>query len=515
MLEYCKIDTRWRTRPGAGEIRAARRDFKYVRPSGRHPPSRRPTTTLEDRLHARVSERQAELETAAGGEGDEHVLTDVSFDRFELHPTIVEGLQAAGFDRCTPIQADTLPLALNGRDVAGQARTGTGKTAAFLLAIFNNLLADESPETAGHHPRSIVIAPTRELAIQIHRDAELLGGPTGLKFALAYGGVDYQKQRDRLASGVDVLIGTPGRIIDYYKQKVFNLKHIRIAVLDEADRMFDLGFISDIRYLFRAMPPVDRRQCLMFSATFPLKVTELAYEHMNDATTIRMNEDHKTTERVGQAVYYPANAEKLPLLVKLLREMDDGHVMVFVNTRRAADLVDRSLRANGFDSAMLAGSVPQKKRQRLLSQFHSGELAILVATDVAARGLHIPDVSHVINFDLPQDAADYVHRIGRTARLGATGEAISFACEDYAFHLPEIEEYIDRSLEVLSHSPEQLPKIERPLKPKKKAGAGGGSQGGGKGGGSGRGRKRGGRRRGASRGGRGGADKGDGGGSTG
>jgi ATP-dependent RNA helicase RhlB len=447
-----------------------------------------------------VSERQADLESTRTDGSEEHVLSDVTFDRFDLHPDIVKGLRAAGFERCTPIQADTLPLALAGKDVAGQARTGTGKTAAFLLAIFNNLLADESPESARHHPRAIVIAPTRELAIQIHRDAELLGGPTGLAFGLAYGGVDYQKQRDRLASGVDVLIGTPGRVIDYFKQNVFNLKHIRIAVLDEADRMFDLGFISDIRYLFRAMPPVDRRQCLMFSATFPLKVTELAYEHMNDATTIRMNEDHKTTERVGQAVYYPSNAEKLPLLIKLLRAMDDSHVMVFVNTRRAADLVDRSLRANGFDSAMLAGSVPQKKRQRLLSQFHSGDLAILVATDVAARGLHIPDVSHVINFDLPQDAADYVHRIGRTARLGATGEAISFACEDYAFHLPEIEEYIDRGLEVLSHSPDDLPDIERPLKPKKKTGGRGGPNAGG---GDGRRRKRSGRRRGGGRGGSG------------
>ena len=425
-------------------------------------------------------------------DGGERVLSDVGFDHFELQPRIVEGLREAGFDRCTPIQADTLPIALDGKDVAGQARTGTGKTAAFLLAIFNNLLADETPESAGHHPRAIVIAPTRELAIQIHRDAELLGGPTGLKFALAYGGVDYQKQRERLEQGADVLIGTPGRVIDYYKQRVFNLKHIRIAVLDEADRMFDLGFISDIRYLFRAMPPVDRRQCLMFSATFPLKVTELAYEHMNDATTIRMDEDHKTTERVHQVVYYPSNAEKLPLLIKLLREMDDGHVMVFVNTRRAADRVDRSLRANGFDSAMLAGSVAQKKRQRLLQKFHAGDLPILVATDVAARGLHIPDVSHVINFDLPQDAADYVHRIGRTARLGASGEAISFACEDYAFHLPEIEEYIDCSLELVQHDPGALPSIERPLKPKKKDA--GGPRGGGKKGGGRGGRRRGGRR---------------------
>ena len=437
-----------------------------------------------------LSETDTDTDTrthAASREAADRVLSDVSFDDFELPEAIRAGLRDAGFERCTPIQADTLPLALAGEDVAGQARTGTGKTAAFLLAIFKKLLHDPDPGSAGHNPRSIVIAPTRELAIQIHRDAELLGKHTGLDFALAYGGVDYQKQRDRLAEGVDVLIGTPGRIIDYFKQNVFNLKHIRIAVLDEADRMFDLGFISDIRYLFRAMPPVDQRQCLMFSATFPLKVTELAYEHMNDATTIRMDEDHKTTERVRQVVYYPANAEKLPLLIKLLREMDDGHVIIFVNTRRAADRVDRMLRGNGFDSAMLAGSVPQKKRQKLLARFHSGELPILVATDVAARGLHIPDVSHVINFDLPQDAADYVHRIGRTARLGATGEAISFACEDYAFHLPEIEEYIDRSLELVNHDAGELPRLEPARPPSKKQGPGGSKKG--------RGRSRGGRRR--------------------
>ncbi|MCA1780566.1 MAG: DEAD/DEAH box helicase [Xanthomonadaceae bacterium] len=287
-----------------------------------------------------------------------------------------------------------------------------------------------------------------------------------------------------------MLIGTPGRIIDFFKQRVFSLKHIRVAVLDEADRMFDLGFIGDIRYLFRAMPPADQRQCLMFSATFPFKVTELAYEHMNDAETIRIDDDHKTTDRVRQTVYYPSNAEKLPLLVKLIRAMDDGHVIVFVNTRRAADLVERTLRGNDFDAAMLAGSVPQKKRQRLLEKFHAGELRILVATDVAARGLHIPDVSHVINFDLPQDAADYVHRIGRTARLGATGEAISFACEDYAFHLPEIETYIDQTIELESHDAAELPKLERAKppqsKPQDRPGGRSGRRSGGGGSGSGR-----------------------------
>jgi len=260
---------------------------------------------------------------------------------------------------------------------------------------------------------------------------------------------------------------------------VFGLKQIQVAVLDEADRMFDLGFIGDIRYLFRAMPPPTRRQTLMFSATFPFKVTELAYEHMNDAITIRIDDDHKTTDRVRQVVYYPSNREKLPLLVQLLRERPDGHVIIFVNTRRAADRVDRMLRGNGFDCAMLAGSVPQKKRQRLLERFHAGELPILVATDVAARGLHIPDVSHVINFDLPQDAADYVHRIGRTARLGAKGDAISFACEDYAFYLPEIETYIGKSIELENHSPEDLPSLQSAVAPSKEAGAPGGRRGGG------------------------------------
>ena len=419
--------------------------------------------------------------------GNEQVLTDIRFETFDLDERIMRGLADAGFSKCTPIQANTLPLALTGKDVAGQARTGTGKTAAFLLAIFRRLLSAES-KGPGPNPRAICIAPTRELAIQIHRDAELLGKHTGLRTLLAYGGVDYVKQRDEIADGVDILIGTPGRLIDYLKQDIYNLRNIEVAVLDEADRMFDLGFINDIRFLFRRMPPVDKRQTLMFSATFPLKVTELAYEHMNDAETIRVEEEQMTTERVTQVVYYPSNREKLPLLVELLRAMNDSHVMVFANTRHAVDKVSRTLKANGFNAAMLAGNVPQTKRQKLLKRFHDGDIDVLVATDVAARGLHIPDVSHVVNFDLPQDAADYVHRIGRTARLGATGDAISFACEDYAFYLPEIEQYIDLQLPVIQHDPDQLPRLDRP--PPRKKSAGGRSGGGRGGGGRGRGRRR-------------------------
>jgi len=411
----------------------------------------------------------------------QRVLTDTRFDTFQLDDRIQRGLAEAGFEFCTPIQDRTLPLALVGRDVAGQARTGTGKTAAFLLTIFHKLLSSDSPEQRGPNPRAIVVAPTRELAIQIHRDAEQLGRFTGLRSILTYGGVDYGKQRDQIAAGVDLLIGTPGRLIDYLRQGVYNLRHIEVAVLDEADRMFDLGFIKDIRFLFRKMPPVERRQTLMFSATFPLKVTELAYEHMNDAETIRFEEEQVTSDRVRQVVYYPANREKLPLLVQLLRAWEDGHVMVFVNTRHETERVARTLEANGINAAMLSGNVPQRKRQSLLKRFHGGDIDVLVATDVAARGLHIPDVSHVINYDLPQDAADYVHRIGRTARLGATGDAVSFACEDSAFYLPEIEEYIEMTLQVEAHDPDDLPRLERPAPYRKSnghKGKGGGRRGG-------------------------------------
>ncbi len=257
------------------------------------------------------------------------------------------------------------------------------------------------------------------------------------------------------------MIGTPGRIIDYFKQHVFNLKQIDVMVLDEADRMFDLGFIKDIRYVLRQLPPREKRQCLMFSATLSQRVLELAYEHMNEPDLLKVESDQVTADNVVQTVYYPANEEKLPLLVSLLRAIKNGRVMVFANTRVATDLVERTLNANGIEAAAMSGEVPQKKRQTLLKRFHDGELPVLVATDVAARGLHIPDVTHVINYDLPQDAEDYVHRIGRTARLGAKGEAISFACENYAFHLPEIENFIGYPIVTEQAEQDQMPEITR------------------------------------------------------
>ncbi|MEJ0037355.1 MAG: DEAD/DEAH box helicase [Gammaproteobacteria bacterium] len=383
--------------------------------------------------------------------------TFTSFESLSLEPSLAQGIHDAGFKNPTPIQAQTLPIGLSGRDVAGQAQTGTGKTAAFLIALYQTLL--KNPPASGKHQssiRAIVVAPTRELAVQIFNDAEILGKHTGLKNAVVFGGVDYEKQRKSLTDGVDVLIGTPGRLIDYLKQRVFDMRHAQVLVLDEADRMFDLGFIADIRYILRRLPPPDRRLSMLFSATLSHRVLELAYEHMNNPELVRIEPDKMTVDRVRQMMYYPAMEEKVPLLIGLLRQAEARRTMVFVNTKRAAERLETVLNANGFHAQALSGDVPQQKRLRFLRDFHNGDLAVLIATDVASRGLHIPDVSHVFNFDLPQDSPDYVHRIGRTARAGAEGDAISFACEEYAVSLPEIEDYIGHKVPSSPIAPELL-----------------------------------------------------------
>jgi ATP-dependent RNA helicase RhlB len=381
----------------------------------------------------------------------EHPLTDITFDSFDLHPSLLSSLNAMGFTRCTPIQALSLPIALSGRDVAGQAQTGTGKTGAFLVAVLNRLLT--KPAVASRKlsdPRAVIVAPTRELAIQIDKDFRNIGRDTGLTSALIYGGVDYDKQRESLKAGCDIIIATPGRLIDYLKQHVFSFNAIEAVVIDEADRMFDLGFIKDIRFLLRRMPPREERQGMLFSATLSHRVLELAYEHMNSPEKVTAETETVTASRVRQVVYFPAKEEKLPLLINLLSRIDAQRSIVFVNTKIAAEKVTRGLERHGFTVATLSGDVPQTKRERLLAKFQKGEIEILVATDVAARGLHISAVSHVLNYDLPHDAEDYVHRIGRTARLGAEGDAISFACDLYAMGLPDIETYIEQKIPTAS-----------------------------------------------------------------
>ncbi len=387
----------------------------------------------------------------------DQVLTETFFEQFNLHPHLAAGLADCGFTRCTPIQALTLPVALEGRDVAGQAQTGTGKTCAFLVAVMNRLLT--KPAISGRHdndPRAVIVAPTRELAIQIDKDAQAIGRHTGLRFALIYGGVDYDKQRQQLRDGCDVIIATPGRLIDYLKQHVFSFRAVEATVIDEADRMFDLGFIKDVRYLLRKMPPREERQGMLFSATLSYRVLELAYEHMNQPEKLSVETEHVTADRVRQQVYFPAKEEKIPLLLNLLEHCNPQRSIVFVNTRAAAERVTERLRRQGFRVGALSGDVPQAKRQKLLERFKKGEADVLVATDVAARGLHIPDVTHVFNYDLPQDGEDYVHRIGRTARLGAEGDAISFACDLYAMNLPDIERYIEMKIPVGAIEPTWL-----------------------------------------------------------
>ncbi len=389
-------------------------------------------------------------------------LTDVTLSSFDLHPDLMAGLEAAGFSRCTPIQAMTFPVTLQGRDVAGQAQTGTGKTLAFLVSMINRLLT--RPALANRKdsdPRALILAPTRELAIQIHKDALKFGSALGLRYTLVYGGVDYDKQRELLQAGTDVIIATPGRLIDYVKQHVVSLHACEVCILDEADRMFDLGFIKDLRFLLRRLPPREERQTLMFSATLSHRVLELAYEHMNEPEKLVVEAESITAARVRQKIYFPANEEKIPLLLGLLSRSPANHTMVFVNTKAMVERVARALERAGYLVGVLSGDVPQKKRQSLLAKFQRNELQLLVATDVAARGLHIDGVSHVYNFDLPFEAEDYVHRIGRTARLGAEGDAITFACELYAQHLPAVEAYIEQKIPVESVTSDLLTALPR------------------------------------------------------
>ena len=415
----------------------------------------------------------------------ENHLSELRFDSLPLHESIQAGIRDAGFEFCTPIQATTLPIALEGHDVAGQAQTGTGKTAAFLIAAYQRLINTQTDSGEKRQPRLFALAPTRELAVQIANDAEVLGRHTGLKIGLAYGGTDYEKQRNILHAGVDLLIGTPGRIIDYFKQGVFKLDQVEVAILDEADRMFDLGFIRDIRYLLRRLPDPDKRLNMLFSATLSQRVMELAYEHMNEPELIRIEPDKVTVDRVRQAIFFPSNEDKMPLLVGLIREMGQGRIMIFVNMKREAERVQDYLVANGIHAKAISGDVPQNKRLRMLMDFQSGELAVLIGTDVASRGLHVPDVQYVINYDLPNEREDYVHRIGRTARAGAAGDAISLGCESYAIGLPAIEEYIGHKIPVANYNPDELPKLVKPKPRKRKPSSQRGRPGGGRSGGGG------------------------------
>lgn len=381
-------------------------------------------------------------------------LTETKFTELSLDSRVVDGLNAMGFELCTSIQAKSLPILLDGKDIAGQAQTGEGKTIAFLAATFHHLL--QKPAKDEKQPRALIMAPTRELAVQIHRDAIEMSKSTGLRLGIVYGGEGYESQRQTLEQGVDILIGTCGRLIDYMKQGVYNLNNIEVVVLDEADRMFDLGFIKDIRYMFRRMPAATERLSMLFSATLSFRVKELAFEHMNDPESVEVEPEQKTNIRISEELFYPSNEDKMNLLQTLIEEEWPDKAIIFANTKHSCENIHAHLAADKVRVGLLTGDVIQKKRLNILEQFTQGNLDILVATDVAARGLHIPQVTHVFNYDLPDDCEDYVHRIGRTGRAGASGHAVSFACEEYVFNLPAIETYIDHMLPVSKYDHDAL-----------------------------------------------------------
>ena len=396
-------------------------------------------------------------------------MQPMTFSELNLPQALQQAIDDLGYTELTAVQQIALPMTLAGKDVAGQGRTGTGKTATFLISILNRLLTQSAKKgRTEQHPRAVVIAPTRELVIQIGQDAEKLAKHTDLKVHTVYGGVNYEKQRKAFDDGVDLLIGTPGRLIDYFKKHCYKLNRTEMMVLDEADRMFDLGFIADIRFMLRRLPKYHERQTLLFSATLSHRVMELAYEHMNNPEKLKAEEGEITASGITEFLYHTAMEEKVPLLIHLLRQDHVSRGMVFINEKRDGEKVAKKLAQYGFKVGILSGDVRQKKRMRILSDFTEGKLQLLVATDVASRGLHVDGVTHVFNYDLPEDAENYVHRIGRTARAGATGVAVSFACERFCFGLPDIESYIKRSIPV-EIIPEDALNIGAPTDPQAKA----------------------------------------------
>ncbi|MFZ8976854.1 MAG: ATP-dependent RNA helicase RhlB [Pseudohongiellaceae bacterium] len=398
----------------------------------------------------------------------------LSFDHFELQKPLREAIDQLGFEFCTPIQAQSLVHTLAGHDVTGKAQTGTGKTAAFLITIINDLLSNPIEEKRYlAEPRALVVAPTRELAIQIASDAAKLTACCDLHTVTLVGGEDYQKQNRALdAKPVDLVVATPGRLLDFVSNDNLYLGLIELLVLDEADRMLDMGFIPQVRQIVARTPRKDCRQTLLFSATFTPEIAELTTRWAMDPIMVEVEPEKVAADAVDQVVYLVTTAAKYNLLYQLVTQPEVEKVMVFSNRRDQVRRLADNLYRNGIDCGLLSGEIAQNKRIRTLEDFKSGKLKVLVATDVAGRGLHIDDVTHVINYTLPEEPEDYVHRIGRTGRAGAVGTSISFACEEDSFLLPDIEEKLGQKLEC-THPEESLletpPAFSRPSRFKEKS----------------------------------------------
>ena len=366
------------------------------------------------------------------------------FTELTLHPELQRGIAGRGYTVMTAVQEKTLARTLRGQDVAVQSQTGTGKTAAFLVTILERLLKDGRAA----EKKALIIVPTRELAVQIEGEAALLNRPLGFAIGSFYGGVGYDKQLASLRDGLDIIIGTPGRLLDLSRRGLLSLRDIGLLVIDEADRLFDMGFLPDLEKLLRKMPPPGARQSMLFSATLSRISRKIAAAHMNQPETIELTPERMTVDTVTQELYRVKSHLKVNLLLGILQAETPRNVLIFANMRHAAARLAKALAANGYRCRHLTGDLPQAQRLRVMEDFNSGRFPILVATDVAARGLHIDGLEMVINYDLPQDFENYVHRIGRTARAGNSGKAVSFACEKFAKHLDDIESFIGQKIPV-------------------------------------------------------------------
>lgn len=370
------------------------------------------------------------------------------FETLNLHPQLKQAIDALGFTSMTLIQQKVLKFTLAGHDAIGRAQTGTGKTAAFLISVINDLLNNPiATQRYRGEPRALILAPTRELALQIESDAHELTKFTDLSVVTLLGGVDFDKQKAHLdRAPVDIMVATPGRLIDFVEQKEVWLDQIEFLVIDEADRLLDMGFIPSVKRIVRFSPRKEQRQTLMFSATFSYDVLNLAQQWLCEPVTVEIEPEKKTNADVEQRVYMVAKADKYKLLQDILRDEPIEKVMIFANRRDQVRKLYDHLKRDDYKVVMLSGEIAQDKRLKMLDQFKNGKHNIMIATDVAGRGIHVDGVSHVINFTLPEQSDDYVHRIGRTGRAGTRGVSISFLSEDDAFYLPEIEKAIGQKL---------------------------------------------------------------------
>ncbi|MBW1957592.1 MAG: DEAD/DEAH box helicase [Deltaproteobacteria bacterium] len=408
-----------------------------------------PTASVESELKARWDVSQFKVPPAQD---------KTRFHDFDLPNPLLHAISNLGFKYCTPIQAKILPISLTGRDASGRAQTGTGKTAVFLITVItrmlNNPIQDKRKPGA---PRILVLAPTRELVLQISEEARHLSRYTDLQTISVFGGMDYKKQKKQLsADPVDIVIATPGRLLDFQRNGDITLKKIEVLIIDEADRMLDMGFIPDMRKIIDSTPAKDKRQTLLFSATLTGEITRLASQWTRKSITVEIEPEHIAVETVDQVVYIVTTFDKFALLLNIIHRQNLKRALIFCNRRDEVRKLAKMLTRHGIKCSTLSGDIPQKKRIRRLEAFKTGKIRVLVATDVAGRGIHIEGMNHVINFMLPHDPEVYVHRIGRTGRAGATGTSVSFADEKDAFYLPAIEAFMEQKLSCIEPKAEWL-----------------------------------------------------------